>query len=112
MALYFAAVNVTTNSPVPNLYDVLVAHYAQVPASSFIPALLPPVPHTAAWLRLNSAATGTGIYGTSSSSPFYALVQALPVEFPNFGRNVIDLRNIWLELPSGGALLDVTFAVI
>ena len=110
MALYFAAVNV--ESSVSNLYSIVVGHYAQIPANSIVPSLLPPIPHMVAWLRMDTAATDVYILGTSETSPYYTRVQILPVEFPDFGRNLIDLNSIFIEVPTGGAIVNLTFVVI
>lgn len=110
MALYFAAVDV--QSPVSRLYDFVVAHYAAVPANSIVPTLLPPVPNMVAWLKLDTAATDVYVLGTSDTSPFYTRVQLLPVEFPDFGRNLIDLRSIYIEVPTGGAIVNMSFVIL
>lgn len=116
MALYFAVTNVAPiSTPAITVYSILVSHFSKVPAGSVVPALLPPIPHNVAWLRLMAESPNVYIMGTTDSSPYYGPMQKLdaPIEFPAVaGRNTIDLSSIYLQVPAGGANIDITFSII
>lgn len=116
MALYFAAAAAPAGTgPGLSVYDILNAHYSKVPAGFKVPSLLTPIPDRVAWLRISADTANCFILGTTDNSPFYGPLQKLdsPVEFPGIGgRNIIDLRGIYLQVPAGGANLDVAFLIV